>query len=106
MIAPELVNGAPPDAQQLQASSLAALAAAGVHVHVSGPEQTAQLPYMHARAAVLDGTVAYLGSVSLSPDSATMNREMGLILQQTAVVRKLGAQFESDFTLRTKTFNR
>jgi cardiolipin synthase len=105
LIAPALVNGATPDAQQLQVSSLAALATAGVHVHVSGPEQNAQLPYMHARAAVVDGAVAYLGSVSLSPDSATMNREMGLIQRRTAAVRKLAAQFASDFARRTKVFS-
>lgn len=105
LIAPALVNGAAPEAQQLQDSSLAALVAAGVQVHVSGPGQSAQQPYMHARAAVVDGTAAYLGSVSLSLDSATMNREMGLIQRHTAVVRKLAAQFESDFDARTKTFS-
>jgi phosphatidylserine/phosphatidylglycerophosphate/cardiolipin synthase-like enzyme len=105
LIAPALVNGATPDAQQLQDSSLAALATAGVHVHVSGPEQNAQLPYMHARATVVDGQVAYLGSISLSPDSATQNREMGLIQRQTYAVRKLSAQFESDFASRTKTLS-
>jgi phosphatidylserine/phosphatidylglycerophosphate/cardiolipin synthase-like enzyme len=105
LIAPALVNGSTPAAQLLQDSSLAALAAAGVHVHVSGPKQNAQQPYMHARAAVVDDTVAYLGSVSLSPESATMNREMGLIQRQTAVVRKLAAQFQSDFSSRTKTLN-
>jgi phosphatidylserine/phosphatidylglycerophosphate/cardiolipin synthase-like enzyme len=104
LIAPAQVNGATPDEQQLQDSSLTALAAAGVHVHVSGSEQNAQLPYMHARAAVVDAKIAYLGSVSLSPDSATVNREMGLIQRQTAAVRKLAAQFQSDYNTRTKQF--
>lgn len=104
LISPAVVNGATPDQQHVQASSLAALAAAGVHVHVSGPEQNAQKPYMHARAAIVDAKIAYLGSISLSPDSATSNREMGLIQRLTTAVRKLGAQFESDYTTRTKTY--
>ena len=57
---------------------------------------------MHARAALVDGKVAYLGSISLSPDSTTVNREMGLIVRQKSAVRKLSAQFESDYRSRTK----
>jgi cardiolipin synthase A/B len=104
LIAPVQVNGATPEIQQLQTDSLKALAAAGVHVHVSGPQQTAQLPYMHARAAVVDGRFAYLGSVSLSPDSITFNREMGLISQQPLLIQGLDAQFQSDYRSRTKSY--
>ena len=49
LISPFEVNGASPEFQQLQIASLTALAAAGVAVHVSGPEQTPDRPYMHAR---------------------------------------------------------
>jgi phosphatidylserine/phosphatidylglycerophosphate/cardiolipin synthase-like enzyme len=59
---------------------------------------------MHARAAVVDGKIAYLGSISLSPDSITFNRVMGLILRQRALVRKLEAQFQSDHDLLTTEF--
>jgi phosphatidylserine/phosphatidylglycerophosphate/cardiolipin synthase-like enzyme len=104
LIAPEHVNDGTAEIQQLQDDSLAALAAAGVDVHVSGPNETAQLPYMHARAAVVDGKVAYLGSISLSPDSITFNREMGLVLRQRVLVRKLEEQFQSDYGLRTTKF--
>ena len=104
LIAPQMVNGGGSDIQTLQYDSLAALAAAGVEVHVSGPTETAAMPYMHARAAVVDGKVAYLGSLSLSPDATTVNREMGLILQRRSVVRKLEAQFQSDFDSRTTKF--
>ena len=104
LIAPVQVNGATLEMQQLQTDSLIALAAAGVAVHVSGPAESAQLPYMHARAAVVDGTLAYLGSISLSPDSITFNREMGLISHQPFLVQALEAQFESDYHLRTKRF--
>ena len=87
LIAPETVNGATPDMQELQVSSLSALKAAGIHVHVTRPPESPESPYMHARTAVADGRRAYLGSISLSPDSATYNREVGLILDDTHFVR-------------------
>ena len=104
LIAPLAVNGASPEVQQRQLASLAALATAGVRVHVSGPEQSAERPYMHARVDVADGAVASLGSISLSPESVPYNREMGLIVREAAVVRTLQGQFESDFRLRTRPF--
>ena len=97
LIAPETVNGATQDVQQLQLSSLSALKAAGIHVHVTRPPESAESPYMHARTAVADGIRAYLGSISLSPDSPTYNREVGLILDDTHFVRTLQNQFEMDF---------
>jgi cardiolipin synthase A/B len=104
LIAPVQVNGGTPEIQQLQTDSLKVLAAAGVQVHVSCPQESAQLPYMHARAAVVDSRIAYLGSVSLSPDSITSNREMGLISQQPPLVHGLEAQFQSDYLSRTKSY--
>jgi phosphatidylserine/phosphatidylglycerophosphate/cardiolipin synthase-like enzyme len=104
LIAPMEVNNATTDVQELQQASLAALSAAGVQVHVSGPDESAARPYMHARAAVVDGEIAYLGSISLSADSIAFNREMGLIVREGAVVRKLQAQFESDYQSRTRAF--
>jgi len=104
LIAPLNVNGGTREIQQVQLASLRALAGAGVKVHVSGPNESAEQPYMHARAALVDGKTAYLGSISLSPDSITFNREMGMIVQEDDVVRKLQAQFQSDYDLRTKEF--
>ena len=104
LIAPETVNGGTPDDQMLQRQSLSALAKAGVDVHVSGPDQTPQLPYMHARAAIVDGRIAFLGSISLSPNSITFNREMGLIFRNPLLVASLEAQFRSDYRLRTSKF--
>jgi cardiolipin synthase len=102
LIAPVEVNGGTPDDQRIQLASLSALAAAGVQVHVSGPSESAAEPYMHARAAVIDGRIAYLGSISFSPDSITFNREMGLLLREGVVVRRLQDQFESDYRFRTR----
>lgn len=102
LISPLIVNDATPEQEQLQAQSLAALADAGVEVHVSGPEQSATQPYMHARAAIVDGKTGYLGSVSLSPDSTTFNREVGRILHDRPLVRRLARQFESDLRSLTR----
>lgn len=102
LIAPIAVNGGGPEVQELQLASLVALASVGVEVHVSGPGESAERPYMHARAAVVDGEVAYLGSISLSPDALAFNREVGTIIREASVVHRLAAQFESDFRLRTR----
>ena len=104
LIAPETVNGATPDIQELQVSSLSALKAAGIHIHVTRPPESQESPYMHARTAVADGRLAYLGSISLSPDSATYNREVGLILDDTHVVRTLQNQFEIDFNSKSQAY--
>ena len=76
LIAPVQVNGGTPEIQQLQIDSPTALAAAGVDVHVSGPDEERTIP--HARA---DGGSRRQDRLprleSLSPDSITFNREMG-----------------------------
>jgi phosphatidylserine/phosphatidylglycerophosphate/cardiolipin synthase-like enzyme len=104
LIAPETVNGVTRDVQQLQLSSLNALKAAGIQVHVTRPPESQDSPYMHARTAVADGKLAYLGSISLSPDSATYNREVGLILDDTRFVRRLENQFEIDFNSKSHVY--
>lgn len=102
LITPVLVNGAPPAFQAQQDAAIAALVAAGVAVRTSGPEQSATQPYMHARAVVVDGgRVGYLGSISFSPDSATVNREFGMLLRRGRALRELHQRFEADFATLT-----
>jgi cardiolipin synthase len=103
LIAPWYVDGGTQTIQHRQLASLTALAALGVNVHVNGRE-TVGLPYMHARAAVVDGQTAYLGSFSLSPNATTVNREMGLIFREMDLLGQLQSQFESDYELRTQHF--
>lgn len=97
LISPQFVNEATPEEQALQDASLKSLKKAGIEVHVTLPPESAKFPYMHARTAVADGKLAYIGSISLSPDSSTFNREVGLILDKPLVVQKLQGQFEIDF---------
>ena len=82
LIAPEIVNSATPEIQEIQISSLKKLQAAGVRTHVTKLPESAEFPYMHARTAVADGKLAYLGSISLSPNSTTYNRGVGIHSQQ------------------------
>jgi phosphatidylserine/phosphatidylglycerophosphate/cardiolipin synthase-like enzyme len=103
MISPFYVNGGGVREQKRQFNSLTSLSAAGVDVHVNGRE-TPPFPYMHARAAVVDGQIGYLGSLSLSPNSTTYNREMGLVLREQGLVQQLQAQFDSDYQSLTKKF--
>jgi phosphatidylserine/phosphatidylglycerophosphate/cardiolipin synthase-like enzyme len=104
LITPLQVNGTTPDEDASHVASLEALSSAGVDVHVSEPPETAELPYMHARAAIVDGSVAYLGSISLSADGTTYNREVGRITPEAEVVEVLRRQFEDDFVLRTRAY--
>lgn len=103
LISPLHVNGGSREIQDRQLASLTALSSTGVDVHINDPEKP-QLPYMHARAAIVDSQLAYLGSISFSPDSTTLNREMGLIFRDQAPVQQLQAQFESDYQFRTRKF--
>ena len=59
---------------------------------------------MHARAAVVDGAIVYLGSISLAPDSATVNREVGLVSRSPKLARAVAEQFAADFGSRTNPF--
>ena len=104
LISPEIVNNADRQIQELQISSLRKLQAAGVQVHVTLLPETKEMPYMHARTIVADGKRAYLGSVSLSPNSSTFNREVGRILRKRQVVDKLHKQFNTDYHSKSYQF--
>lgn len=97
LISPLCVNGATTEIQDLQNSSLRKLSNWGIQVHVTGPVQSFQTPYMHARTMLVDGSRLYVGSISLSPDSTTFNRELGLFLSEARPVRAYRARFEQDF---------
>jgi len=104
LIAPEIVNNATQEIQELQISSLNQLKAAGVHIHVTSPPESQELPYMHARTAVVDGKLAYLGSISLSPNSTTYNRGVGIILKNKHIVDKLQRQFKIDYDSKSREY--
>lgn len=74
-------------------------------VHVTLPPESADRPYMHARTAVSDGKRLYLGSISLSPDSITFNREVGVLLLEPPVVRRVKERFEQDWQNKSSAYN-
>ncbi len=104
LIAPQIVNNADSHTQALQIASLNALKAAGVHVHITTDPQTKKCPYMHARTAIADKKRVYIGSISLSPDSITFNREVGIILKKQCVVAKMLKQFTTDYHCKSTAF--
>lgn len=85
------------------------LTKAGIDVHVTVPPETLTTPYMHARSAIVDdgkGAGIYIGSISLSDDSITFNREVGLILKgpRAKTARKrLRERFELDWTTKSQS---
>ncbi|MDR3633059.1 MAG: phospholipase D-like domain-containing protein [Isosphaeraceae bacterium] len=82
------------------ASAIALLAGQGVNVRVT-PDQNPPAnapPYMHAKTMIVDGRVAYLGSIDLDTIEATQDRELGIIFRQRPLVAQLGTQFQTDWS--------
>jgi cardiolipin synthase len=52
---------------------------------------------LHIRAIVRDGKTAFIGSQSLRRLELEGRREVGIIIQNGAIVRKIQAVFESDW---------
>jgi cardiolipin synthase len=81
------------------APQIAFLNSQGVNVRVTtdqAPPPNA-LPYMHAKTMVVDGRVAYLGSIDLNTTEASRDRELGILFRQRTPVGQLNAQFQSDW---------
>jgi phosphatidylserine/phosphatidylglycerophosphate/cardiolipin synthase-like enzyme len=57
---------------------------------------------LHVRAIVRDGRIAFIGSQSLRKLELEGRREVGLIVQNGAIVRKIQAVFESDWNTSKK----
>lgn len=84
-------NAPTPAAQQ----AFAAIKAAGgsiVQVHT---------PYIHAKAIVADGKLAYVGSENLTLASLKYNRELGVIFDAPTEVAKVASTIAADFAKGT-----
>jgi phosphatidylserine/phosphatidylglycerophosphate/cardiolipin synthase-like enzyme len=53
--------------------------------------------YLHAKAIVVDGKKAWVGSVNGSTQALTLNREFGIFFDKANEVKKLASIIESDF---------
>jgi phosphatidylserine/phosphatidylglycerophosphate/cardiolipin synthase-like enzyme len=52
---------------------------------------------LHVRSIIRDGTRAFVGSQSLRTDELEKRREVGLLISNPSVTRKLGEVFEADW---------
>ena len=53
--------------------------------------------YMHAKIIIVDGQKAFVGSENISTQSLDQNRELGIIVSDTAVLNKLQVTFQHDW---------
>lgn len=92
--------------------ALAERAKAGVKIRIIGclekgnPDiKVRTLPQLrlHVRAMIRDGATAFVGSQSLRKLELDGRREVGIIVQNGAIVRKIQSTFESDWKASKKT---
>lgn len=58
--------------------------------------EDAQL-YMHAKIMIIDGKKAFVGSENISSQSLDQNREVGIIISDSSVLKTLQQTFQSDW---------
>jgi phosphatidylserine/phosphatidylglycerophosphate/cardiolipin synthase-like enzyme len=82
-----------PSGTDRDAPGVALITAAGAQVH--------RLPqsylYVHAKAMVVDGRRAFVGSENLSTASLDHNREVGVIVADPDAVQTLESTFDGDW---------
>jgi cardiolipin synthase len=85
-------------------AGIALLASHGVQVHVTiGQDPPAgAMPYMHAKTMIVDGRLAYLGSIDLQTTETSKDRELGILFHSPPLVAKLQNQFRSDWGRRPR----
>lgn len=82
-----------PGSSDIEAADAARLKAGGVRlVYVSAP-------YIHAKVIVVDGRLAFVGSENFSATSLDQNREVGLLIADTAALATLTTTFERDWAV-------
>jgi phosphatidylserine/phosphatidylglycerophosphate/cardiolipin synthase-like enzyme len=69
----------------------ATLRKAGVEIRL------VETPYIHAKAIVVDGRTAFVGSENLTYDSLATNRELGVVFDEPDEVAKVRAAMDADF---------
>jgi cardiolipin synthase A/B len=82
------------------APDVAFLTSEGVNVRVTVDQYPppGALPYMHAKTMIIDGRVAYLGSIDLVTAERSEDRELGIEFRLPRLVRQMSAQFRSDWS--------
>ncbi len=60
-------------------------------------------PFVHAKVAVVDRTVAYIGSINFSKPSFENNREVGVLVSDKNVIKQIVSTFYNDFENSSET---
>ncbi len=79
------------DSGEWEFESISRLAAAGAAIRFLDK------PYVHAKAIVVDGQVAMIGSQNLTANSLDNNRELGIVFDDPAAVNRLARIFLVDW---------
>jgi phosphatidylserine/phosphatidylglycerophosphate/cardiolipin synthase-like enzyme len=53
-------------------------------------------PYIHAKMVLADGERGFVGSQNFTQTSLDENREIGIVLSEPALLKRLDATFERD----------
>lgn len=79
------------------------LASKGVQVHVTIGQYppVGSMPYMHAKTMIVDGRIAYLGSIDLQTQTTSNDRELGITFHVPQLIAQLNTQFQSDWAAST-----
>ncbi|MCS7221171.1 MAG: phospholipase D-like domain-containing protein [Anaerolineae bacterium] len=54
-------------------------------------------PYIHAKALIVDGRQALVGSINLTTNSLDFNRELSILVDEPYIVQALSQQFQADW---------
>ena len=54
-------------------------------------------PYIHAKAILVDGRQALVGSINLTSNSLDFNRELSILLDEPYIIQALAQQFQADW---------
>ena len=73
--------------------------AAGVQVRLFSPKAAL---YIHAKMILADNSQAFVGSENFSYTSLRKNRELGIILTKSTILKSLSATFSADFSKATE----
>ena len=83
-------------------SAFQELTAAGAQVHTFAASAPIDI---HAKMILVDGDEVFLGSQNFSPTSLNNNRELGIFLNDPAVLASLEKTFFTDFSNSTAFAN-
>jgi cardiolipin synthase len=61
-------------------------------------------PFVHAKTAVIDDTSLYVGSINFSENSIDKNREVGIIVANEEIAKKVSGIFYKDFENCSKNY--